>query len=122
MLNLLLIAIGGAIGSVARYSVSLAATRLVDVTYPVGTMAVNVLGCFVFGAIAGVGEHRLPLSSPARALLLVGVLGGFTTFSTYAFESIVLVRDGRADLAVLNVAGQTLIGLAAIWAGLYLTR
>ena len=122
VLNLLLIAIGGAIGSVARYSVSLAATRLVDVTYPVGTMAVNVLGCFVFGAIAGVGEHRLPLSSPARALLLVGVLGGFTTFSTYAFESIVLVRDGRADLAVLNVAGQTLIGLAAIWAGLYLTR
>lgn len=106
----------------ARYSVSLAAVRLVDVSYPVGTFAVNVLGCFAFGVLAGVGDHRLTLSTQARAFLLVGLLGGFTTFSTYAFESIVLVRDGRAGLALLNAAGQTLVGLGAIWVGLFLTR
>ena len=121
-MNLLLIAIGGAVGSVARYSVSRVAVHLVDVSYPVGTFAVNVLGCFAFGLIAGVGDHRLALSTQARAFLLVGLLGGFTTFSTYAFESVVLLRDGRAGLALLNVAGQTLVGLAAIWAGLFLTR
>ena len=121
-MNFLLIAIGGAVGSVARYSVSLAAVRLVDVSYPVGTFAVNVLGCFAFGVLAGVGDHRLTLSTQARAFLLVGLLGGFTTFSTYAFESIVLVRDGRAGLALLNAAGQTLVGLGAIWVGLFLTR
>lgn len=121
-MNFLLIAIGGAVGSVARYSVSLAAVHLVDVSYPIGTFAVNVLGCFAFGVLAGVGDHRLTLSIQARAFLLVGLLGGFTTFSTYAFESLVLVRDGRAGLALLNVAGQTLLGLAAIWAGLFVTR
>ena len=64
--------------------------------FPVGTFAVNVVGCVVFGAIVGAAEHRFVLTPEARAFLLVGVLGGFTTFSSYAYESFALMQDGQS--------------------------
>ena len=80
-------AIGGAIGSVSRYLLSTFVLRVSGSLFPLGTFVVNVVGCVVFGAIAGAAEHRFALTPEARAFLLVGILGGFTTFSSYAFES-----------------------------------
>ncbi len=85
--NILLIAIGGALGSVARYLFSLSVQRAAGTLFPVGTFAVNVVGCLAFGAIAGATEQRVQLDPAVRMLLLVGLLGGFTTFSTYAKAS-----------------------------------
>lgn len=119
-MNLLLIAIGGALGSVARYGLSVLVYRVVPQTFPFGTFSVNVVGCIVFGLLAGYGQGRGTIGAEARAFLFVGVLGGFTTFSTFAFESVDLLRDGRVTWAVLNVGGQVVAGLAGLWAGLTL--
>jgi fluoride exporter len=120
--NILLIAIGGAIGSVGRHFLSVFMLRLTDSFFPFGIFAVNVLGCAIFGVIAGAAEQRVPLSIDARAFLLVGVLGGFTTFSTYAFNSVALMRDGQWSLALLNMMGQVVVGVAALWGGMMLAR
>ena len=116
-MNLLLIAIGGALGSVARYLLSMFVLRVTGALFPIGTFVVNLVGCLVFGAIVGAAEQRVPLASELRLLLLVGVLGGFTTFSSYAFESFALLRDGQWLAAGVNIAGQVLAGLVAVWAG-----
>src|SRR5215210_6535323 len=85
--NLLLIAIGGAIGSVARSLLSTFVLRAAGSLFPLGTFVVNAVGCLIFGAVVGAAEQRFVLAPATRAFLLVGVLGGFTTFSSYAFES-----------------------------------
>jgi len=114
--NILLIAVGGAVGSVCRYLLSSAVLRAADTLFPVGTFVVNVVGCLVFGAIAGATQERISLSPETRALLLAGMLGGFTTFSSYMNESFVLVREGQFLWAGLNLGGQVIAGFAAFWA------
>jgi len=114
--NILLIAIGGALGSVCRYLLSSAVLRALGTLFPAGTFVVNVIGCLVFGAIAGVTQERVSLSPEMRALLMAGVLGGFTTFSSYMNESFVLVREGQFLWAGLNLAGQVVTGFIAFWA------
>ena len=121
-MNLLLIAIGGAFGSVARYLLSAFVLRVTGSLFPIGTFVVNLVGCVVFGAIAGAAEQRVPLSPDLRLLLLVGVLGGFTTFSSYAFESFSLLRDGQWVAAAINMVGQVLAGLVGVWAGYVATN
>jgi len=116
------VAAGGAIGSVARFLLSQFVHRTAAATFPFGTFAVNLLGCIVFGAIAGAAEQRVPLAPPLRAFLLVGILGGFTTFSSYAFESVVLMRDGQLLAASLNIIGQVVAGLAGMWIAMTLSR
>jgi fluoride exporter len=113
--NILLIAIGGAVGSVCRYLLSSAVLRTLGTLFPAGTFLVNVIGCLVFGAIAGLGQERLSLSPEMRALLMAGLLGGFTTFSSYMNESFMLVRDGQFLWAGLNLAGQVVTGFLAFW-------
>jgi fluoride exporter len=115
LLALALVAIGGAIGSVSRYLLSTAVLRLSGSLFPVGTFAVNVAGCIVFGAIVGAAEHRVVLAPEMRAFLLVGVLGGFTTFSSYAFESFTLMQDGQIAAAAVNIVGQVTAGLFGFW-------
>ena len=105
-MNLLLIAIGGALGSVARYLLSTLVLRATGTLFPLGTFVVNAIGCFAFGLIAGAADQRLALSPEARAFLLIGILGGFTTFSSYAYESFALVRDGQVFWATINLAAQ----------------
>jgi fluoride exporter len=117
LLNLLLVAIGGALGSVARFLLTAVVLRVSGSLFPLGTFAVNLVGCIVFGVIAGAAEHRLPLAPGTRLFLLVGLLGGFTTFSSYAFESVALVRDGQFLAASVNIVGQVVVGLAGLWAG-----
>jgi CrcB protein len=120
--NILLIAIGGALGSVARYLLSASLLRVTGSLFPVGTFAVNVIGCLAFGVIAGAAEQRMPLSPELRALLLIGLLGGFTTFSSYAFESLALVRDGQFFAATVNIVGQVIAGLVGMWVGYVITN
>ncbi len=122
LLNLLLVALGGAFGSVARYALSTFVLRASGTLFPLGTFAVNLLGCLVFGVIAGTAEQRVALTPASRAFLLVGVLGGFTTFSSYAFESFALLRDGQFLPAAVNIVGQVVAGLAGVWLGVALAR
>ena len=110
-----LVALGGAIGSVSRYVLSTLVLRASESLFPAGTFAVNLIGCLAFGAIIGAAEQRFVLTPEARAFLLVGVLGGFTTFSTYAFESFALLQDGQFAAAALNLAGQVVAGLLGFW-------
>lgn len=120
--TVLLIAIGGAIGSVGRYLVSVLILRVTTPYFPYGTFLVNVLGAFAFGVIVGLAQHRVPLSNDARAFLLVGVLGGFTTFSTFAFDGLTLLRDGQSTLALVNLLGQVVLGVVAAWLGMLLAQ
>jgi len=122
LLNLLLVALGGAFGSVARYALSTFVLRASGTLFPLGTFAVNLLGCLVFGVITGAAEQRVALTPASRAFLLVGVLGGFTTFSSYAFESFALLRDGQLLPAAVNIVGQVVAGLAGVWLGVALAR
>jgi len=120
-LNLLAIALGGAIGSVARYLLSTFVLRVSGTLFPLGTFIVNLIGCLVFGVIAGATTQRVQISPTVRLFLLTGILGGFTTFSSYAFESFVLVRDGQFLWATINVVGQVVAGLVGLWMGYVVT-
>ena len=113
---------GGALGSVARYLLSTFVLRATGSLFPIGTFVVNVAGCLAFGAIAGAASQRVQIAPELRLFLLVGILGGFTTFSSYAFESLSLVRDGQFLAASINIVGQVVAGLAGMWAGYVITN
>jgi CrcB protein len=118
--RLSLVAAGGAIGSVLRYLLSRVAQG--DATFPIGTFVVNVTGCLVVGVVAGFAFDRSSLSVNARVFLMVGVCGGFTTFSAFGYETLKLVEAGQLWHAGLNAGGQLVLGLAAVWAGVALAR
>lgn len=123
MQRLLLIGIGGFVGSILRYALGTTVARWVEPSpFPAGTVAVNLLGCVVIGLLAGFAEARGGLSAELRALLFVGLLGGFTTFSAFGLETVGLLRDGRGGLAVANVLVQVGFGILAVWGGLATTR
>jgi CrcB protein len=122
MRTILLVVAGGALGSAARYALAGFVHRFTSPYFPYGTFAVNITGCLLFGIVAGLSEERFAIGPEARTLLLVGILGGFTTFSTFTFETFELIRGGEVVRAVLNSAGQVLAGLLAIWAGFTASR
>lgn len=110
------IGVGGGLGAMLRYWVGGVAQGWGRV-FPVGTLAVNVLGCFLIGAVSHLVEARGAATPETRGFLLVGVLGGFTTFSAFGHETLNLVRDGEQFLAAGNVAANVGAGLAAVWLG-----
>lgn len=120
--RLLLIALGGAIGSVARYGTGL---MLRDVTvrsgFPWGTAAVNMIGCFVIGLLFGLWGERW-MTRESHFLFAVGVLGGFTTFSSYGLETANLLREGHVMRAVMYLLVSNVVGIAAVMAGIALWR
>jgi CrcB protein len=117
----LLVALGGAIGSVARYKLSgLVLHHTVDWRFPAGTFAVNVLGCLAAGILAGLAEKHDMLSADARLLLFTGLLGGFTTFSAFGVETVHLLKRGEIGVASANVVLSIAAGLFALWLGLEL--
>jgi CrcB protein len=122
VVNLIAVGIGGAIGAIARYVMGRAVHEWVPGGFPYGTFTVNVIGCLAFGLIVGLAESRLEISSVGRTFLLVGVLGGFTTFSSFSFESYDLIRSGQLVSAAVNVIGQVALGFAALVAGILLGR
>ena len=116
-MTVLLVALGGGFGAVLRYWLGSAVQGSAPAgSFPLGTLAVNVCGCFAIGVLAELAERR-GLSAEARAFLMVGILGGFTTFSAFANESVNAVRAGAAAAAVLNVASSVILCLVATWAG-----
>jgi CrcB protein len=118
MPKVILVAIGGAVGSVLRYAASGATQELLrSYTFPVGTLLVNLVGCFLLGAGSHLAESRGAFGDSARALLFIGVLGGFTTFSAFSSETFNLFRAGSALLAWVNVTAQLAGGLACVWLG-----
>lgn len=117
MTKLLFIALGGAAGSVARYLVAVQGQRLSQSMFPVGTLTVNVLGCLLIGLLGTLFAGPVIVREEYRFALLVGFLGGFTTFSTFGLETFSLVSDREWWLASLNVLGSNVMGLAAVWVG-----
>ncbi len=108
-------------GAVARHVTNLVAARWLGTGFPWGTLLVNAVGCFAFGVLANMVMNRPGDASALRSFLLVGLLGGFTTYSSFAFETVALMRTGQPGTAVLNIGGQLAVGLAAVWLGLRLT-
>ncbi len=123
MLRYLLVGAGGFVGSILRYSLGGLVQRVPGVSlFPAGTLFVNVVGCFLIGALAGVGESRGAMGSPARLFLMIGVLGGFTTFSSFGYETLALAREAEWLRAFSNVGLNVMLGLVAVWAGFALGR
>jgi CrcB protein len=113
------IALGGAIGAAARHALNtVVQLRWGSASFPAGIFAVNAIGCLAIGLLAGlIAADRVSVPGPVRAFLMVGVVGGFTTFSSYALDTLVLVRGGQPGLAAVNALGQVVSGLVAAWIG-----
>ena len=123
ILDLVYVGLGGLIGSVGRYLASGAAHQIFPGLYfPIGTAVVNIIGCFLIGILTGLAEMRNLLSPEMRLFLLIGLLGGFTTFSTFGHETLALLRDGQLLHAVGNVLIQVVIGLSGVWLGYTIAR
>jgi CrcB protein len=117
-----LVALGGAIGSVARYKLSgYVLHHTIDWRFPAGTFAVNIIGCLVAGLLAGLAEKHDFMSADTRLLLFTGILGGFTTFSAFGMETMFLLRRGEVLVAGANITLSVALGLLALWLGLGLS-
>ena len=120
-MNWIAVALGGALGSMARHWVNLELAHRVERSVPYATFAVNVAGCVVIGALAGrIAGGRLHLTPAMRTFVFVGVLGGFTTFSSFGLDTFTLGHGGDHAAAVWNVVGQVGLGLGGVWLGFYL--
>ncbi len=117
-MRLLLICLGGAAGTAARYGVNLLAARTVGLEFPFGTLAVNVLGSFLIGLVQHLAMASALVSETARLALVVGVLGGFTTYSSFSYETVRLAGTGAWMPATLNVVATTALCLVACGLGL----
>ncbi len=121
MNKVLLVFIGGGIGSAIRYGTTLLAGRWFGIGFPWGTMAVNLGGCFLIGIVLGLAERSSLVQPSTRLFFVTGFLGGLTTFSSYAMESILAFRSS-AWLALGNIAANNLAGLALVAVGVALTE
>jgi fluoride exporter len=118
----LLVALGGALGSVGRYSVGVLAPRLLGSAFPYGTLVVNVVGSFLISLVMGVALHSTSVPVNVRLFLTTGVIGGFTTYSTFNYETLVLLQQKLWLTAGLNLAGTLFGCLVAGVLGLWLAR
>lgn len=122
MVNALAVALGGAIGATMRYLAGEFISSRVRTDFPVHTLVVNVSGAFLLGIVMTLAIERGDLGRWWQLFLGVGILGGYTTFSTFAFETVELMREGAMAGAVLNAAGSVLLGVCAAVAGIYVGR
>ena len=123
VMNLLVVGSGGFLGVVARYGLTLLVQRSVGplTTFPYGTLAVNLLGCFAIGVFAGFVESRQLFGASSRLFVLVGILGGFTTFSTFGHETLTLLRSQQFMHVVASVGIHIFVGVALVALGFWLT-
>ena len=118
MTDVLLVGAGGFIGAASRYGVLVAVSRLLgQPTFPWGVLAANVLGSLLIGVLAGLAETRQVFSAETRLFLFIGVLGGFTTFSSVSNDTFILLRNAEYASAAANIALSVALGLAAVAAG-----
>jgi fluoride exporter len=122
MPKLILIGCGGCLGAIARYSLAGLAHRWTSCTFPVGTLLVNVIGCFAIGAIMGLMQDTNVLGPSARFLLVIGFLGSFTTFCSFGYETVEMLNDGQIAMAALNAIGHFTLGIGAVMLGRLIAR
>src|SRR5512144_448285 len=116
--SVLFVALGGALGSVFRYLLGTwTQTASKSIDFPYGTLLVNLIGCFVIGFLAQLAEARGLFTSESRAFVFVGILGGFTTFSSFGNDTINLLRDSETMNALANVGANVILGLILVWLG-----
>ncbi len=120
--HILLIGLGGFSGSIARYFVSKLNLHIDFLSIPVGTLLVNILGSFLIGLLTGISERSALLSVEWRLLLMVGLCGGFTTFSTFTSENLMLLRNGQYLPVFIYTGGSVILGFAAVYLGYILTK
>ena len=121
-MRILFVGLAGFAGTLCRYWISVALARRYGESFPWGTLAVNIAGCFLAGLLFYTLRERFATGETAQAVVLVGLLGGFTTFSSYGLQTFALLRDGEVAYALLNVAASNLLGLLMVWAGYALAR
>ena len=122
LINAALVGSGGFLGALARYGLSGLVHRQVPLaTFPYGTLVVNLVGCFAIGVLAGFAESRQLFGPEFRVFALIGLLGGFTTFSTFGYETFAMIRDAEYLQAAANIGVQVIAGLALVWLGYVVT-
>lgn len=117
MLKYFLIGTGGFLGSVLRYWTSVNSYRIFGEKFPYGTFVVNVLGCLLIGFIAEISENRFLINPEIRTFLMIGFLGGYTTFSTFGYETFMLLQDKDYFTALTNIFLSVIVCLASVWIG-----
>jgi fluoride exporter len=122
MSKVLLVMIGGGLGASSRYGATLLAVRFLGSSYPWGTLFANLVGCFLIGICFALAEFKGMLSPDLRLFFVTGFLGGLTTFSTYAMESVSFARSGSLSMTLLNISAHNLAGLALVLIGMALVR
>jgi fluoride exporter len=122
MTKLAWLAAAGALGTLARYGVGGVVQRALGEAFPWGTLVINAVGSLLFGLVWSLAEERMMISGETRVILLVGFMGAFTTFSTYAFETSAMLRDAEWSFALANVLSQNVLGIVCFFAGLALGR
>jgi CrcB protein len=121
-MNYLFVFIGGGIGAAARYGLQGIVYRYASPAFPYGTLAVNLLGSLAIGFLMAFFEERFIINPALRVFLTIGILGGFTTFSSFSYETIALLRDGSYGLGLLNVAASVGTCLLATWVGIIIGK
>ncbi|RLD62145.1 MAG: fluoride efflux transporter CrcB [Bacteroidetes bacterium] len=121
MYKILLLVSGGAIGTVARYFISGVAQKYMDSGFPWGTLVVNITGAFVIGLIWGLFE-TVEINSGIRAFIFIGILGGFTTFSSFALETMNLYKQGEIKIAILNILANNTLSIILVFVGFMAAR
>ena len=122
MSKLFLIGLAGFIGTLRRYWMSGIVAKRYGETFPTGTLVVNLVGCFFVGLLFYLLEERFLVNQTVRTAVLIGFLGGFTTFSSFGLQTFTLLQDGEFGFAVLNLTASNLGGLLLVWAGYTLAR
>ena len=120
--RLLLIGLAGLLGTLGRYALSGIIARRFGETFPTGTLVVNVVGCFLAGFLFCLMQDRFLVNDVVRTAIMIGFLGGFTTFSSFGLQTFTLMRDGEMGLAAINVLVSNAAGLLTVWAGYSLAR
>jgi|SRR5690554_645455 CrcB protein len=119
---IVLVGIGGGMGSVLRYMTSSFMTKYFPSSFPWGTLSVNVLGCLLMGVLLSLGERQSWMNNDLRLLWLTGFCGGYTTFSTFASENIQLWQSGQILTVIAYTIASVLLGLVAVWLGLVMVK
>lgn len=122
MLEVIIVTIGGGFGSAARYLVSTWAAARFGAEFPYGTLIVNIVGCFIIGAFVTMTTERLIISPYWRLFVTVGIVGGFTTFSSFSYETMHLLQETDVLRVFYNVGLNVIVGFSATWLGIGLAR
>ncbi|MEO6903848.1 MAG: fluoride efflux transporter CrcB [Bacteroidia bacterium] len=120
--SVIYVGLGGAIGSILRYLTYLLTAKFYSNAFPLATLIINILGCFIIGLLIGVFEHSIQPNQHLRLLLLTGFCGGYTTFSAFTSENMMLLQTNNYLSALLYIAASIVVSLFAIWLGLSLTK